>query len=1689
MQKRYTMSRQTKNIRGLYSGDVNVGQTNVRNGGNVTIDNSLLSVDEILRTDTFPAADFGKNPTINLQTGRVLYRTNDAAIGANSYAISVSHVYNSQIGKYSSCLFPGIGNGWKLNLQQVIIGETVDSNNANTVRESWLYIDADGNTHEYRLFDDTHKRYYATDDATNVLTEYTGLCVIEDGIGNNIVFTLQSIDGVDVGLITKSVSCKSAEIVKHYEYDSQRRLVKVYDGRKMVGGKTKSYIELKYDDVTELLVSVTAYDRFNKKLSVTRYEYIDNRLARIYVVALNKGHQEVMSKLVTKLDYASGKLLSVVDCETKSAMEFAYDNERVSQVMYGVVANYAPIVGQKDSANQTLECGSIASRIATELFVCKRSQEYSYNTISAQDKHVYQTDVFTREGNGNPRLFGSLGKDENDIVGNYKIGFAYFMNRAGEVVSKFEVRPGNRLFTLDRDVGKIDYLSGKITSDFINSWGARSGTEMKPVYVQYQLARNEYEKKATEYEVFFNLRHSENCPCLKLKCNYAFETSDGTTSKGEKTLFIDGTATKCWIPVAFQMHLPTCPDKGNVYLTEFVVTVSRNGIPIEFQWDYLRYRPGLVALTIFQRNDSDSLGPLDESYRTELYSNFVAIVAGKRMEFDDANIFMTDADIQKSYSLAQRAYGKYDIVYNFGKCRACDCTALQANHPFLSSAENLMDRPMATISGADGNLVIQRNKFESYRMRTISTFYKNGTSSTSTSEIAIDYDGKKLYDVDEYGVRTEYKYDRYGNLIEAQRLSSDKEVIWTKKYLYDEYGEYLLRKPTEQNYVNTVVYNDFNLPCETELEWEHPSGEREVVGNKVATDYSLFNDKVTRVTEYNGSQVVRQNTVTYQDGRARTVTDGTITNSVVHDYVNDIVDYGELYPSGDLLVQRNVIDAIANNGKRSSSTFVEMGGNTTSFATVTDAYDRVVQATDVANSNRQFYYRYDDAHGRGSYLSKKVGCITNNCEEDFCERVYSIDADNNVVGWTDSNANHKLIVRQVSPGRTKYTFDDAEDIFTEIVYDPNVTQSPRIVQTSILREPEQQYDRPDSIVSLTRNYTYDKFGNVQRVKDGHDHNGIEITYNYTNSEGLVRLSNINYSHVTQFIEGYHQSRFYYRDSCFYDNGRISSHLENLSGAIGGISYTELTFPSNSYYNYYYDNCGRLTRETSLWGNRSFSYVDGRLYEITDGDGTRRCTYYNGRLQKMGNVTYSYDLYGNRTNDNVGNYFRYSHGNVLIYANGAHYRYNHEGVRIAKVFNSGEETRYYVDGHKILGEDRNGKKIRYFYDAQGICGLSINGSVYNLVRNVNGDVAAIVEAESELYGFVAWYTYDAWGKCTVRGNNGVEITNKDSPAHINPFRWKSLYLDDESGLYYANGSYYDPKTALYVDAADISTVEERALTGHSLDRTTLLCNNTLEFDGLPHAIYTVAELTPDWTYDINQGIPWYIATWEWVIDMVRKVATWYRNIPRADKIVVGLALLAAAVALTVHTQGGFAAALPILVQFAVGVAFGVAVSAFTALVTDVTTLGDAVLDALADGIFWGGVFAFVSAGTSWLKAKIRSLSGYIGTKDGVNIYRASQADFTDEAWSRMQSLNHAPDGSTISSLKDGSFIHKGFKAAEPVGKEFRIHGRLRADFLDEVGNVIYELKPNNTSSIARGIAQLNKYNSLLDNAYKMVLIVY
>jgi len=113
--------------------------------------------------------------------------------------------------------------------------------------------------------------------------------------------------------------------------------------------------------------------------------------------------------------------------------------------------------------------------------------------------------------------------------------------------------------------------------------------------------------------------------------------------------------------------------------------------------------------------------------------------------------------------------------------------------------------------------------------------------------------------------------------------------------------------------------------------------------------------------------------------------------------------------------------------------------------------------------------------------------------------------------------------------------------------------------------------------------------------------------------------------------------------------------------------------------------------------------------------------------------------------------------------------------------------YYYDGGKLLEVEWKDtanptpQGFRLVYDAEGVAGIEFGGSVYAFVKDGLGNVATLVNNSGNIS---ARYLYDAWGRCKVIDSSGNELTlanNATHPAILNPIRWKSQYLDQETRL--------------------------------------------------------------------------------------------------------------------------------------------------------------------------------------------------------------------------------------------------------------------------------------------------------------------
>ena len=80
-------------------------------------------------------------------------------------------------------------------------------------------------------------------------------------------------------------------------------------------------------------------------------------------------------------------------------------------------------------------------------------------------------------------------------------------------------------------------------------------------------------------------------------------------------------------------------------------------------------------------------------------------------------------------------------------------------------------------------------------------------------------------------------------------------------------------------------------------------------------------------------------------------------------------------------------------------------------------------------------------------------------------------------------------------------------------------------------------------------------------------------------------------------------------------------------------------------------------------------------------------------------------------------------------------------------------------------------------------VRFNGSGYFYVYNLQGDVAALIDADSTR---MVEYVYDAWGYLISKTG-----TMAATLGTVNPFRYRGYVYDEETGLYYLRSRYYNP----------------------------------------------------------------------------------------------------------------------------------------------------------------------------------------------------------------------------------------------------------------------------------------------------------
>ena len=424
-------------------------------------------------------------------------------------------------------------------------------------------------------------------------------------------------------------------------------------------------------------------------------------------------------------------------------------------------------------------------------------------------------------------------------------------------------------------------------------------------------------------------------------------------------------------------------------------------------------------------------------------------------------------------------------------------------------------------------------------------------------------------------------------------------------------------------------------------------------------------------------------------------------------------------------------------------------GNEVSF--VYDIYDRISQKI---KNNKIFTYQYDN---NGN--------------------LFKIITNNNIKKYFYDKANRVYMFKN-NQFSVNYSYNSENEIIQKVFkYNNNSHNCSSIFDEEKLLNMSLDND--------TITYGYD---NLNRVISKNIGNYIQYEKTFI-SNGRRTTNMIQDFIVNNDVYKYEYDSFGNIYNIYLNNVLIKKYLYDSYNEL----ISEYNYDNNTIINYSYDLYGNITQKN--------------IYNLSNNNIIKSYTYLYGNNNWQDQLT-SFD--GSMiTYDNIGNMLSFE-GKNLSWANGnelinildntnnisADYEYDDEGIRIKKIINN-VPIDYYSINNNIIYEDRNGTIIYYLYDAEGLIGFQYNNQRYYYVKNMQDDIIGIIDESGNR---VTTYYYDSWGNILGMkdsNNNDILPSNTSHIANINPFRYRSYYYDQETGLYYLNHRYYSPKLGRFI----------------------------------------------------------------------------------------------------------------------------------------------------------------------------------------------------------------------------------------------------------------------------------------------------
>lgn len=1345
---------------------------------------------------------------LNLYTGRLALEYQLCSIGIKTYGLTLSNIYNSHFGLPSN-INTHLGENWKLNIQQYVYMED----------GKYYYIDGSGMIIEFECL--SINTYYDKSGLGLKLTtnSNSGLLTINDVLNNEMIF--------QNGKLIKTISSENINVAKIYDYDENERISKIYDARKP---DSKILFEYNEDD---LLCSVNVYVKNNLKYKY-KYCYENNKL-----VSINK-EQDGFNKPLLLYKYQNNLLRYAVYVENKSAFKFKYSGNKVTTVNVGVADL------ENDYKTET------KYNVGDDIYV---GENVYPNEIIAREKYkinecmeTYGADVIKLNEisyNTNYRL----------VTNEMNLKFVYFLNEKGYTTSILEANGTsdymNDLRTLERMPGirMLEIEEGESNEKINKQKSLTISTNTKLLYDKdhredkFKSLKDYREHDCANYKNFvcsFWLKVVSNLNNNKVKLTI-------TSCEDDEPAIVsfDKTAVNSWQEVRIPIQI-----KKNVIENiqlEFLENESSKYVKIA---DMKLYDSGTNQLMIGNKSQNH---PIDKVIEV-IYNQTNIIGQEKTIVINDDN-YVTEKDLQMTYlnRFKKSVNNDYDEYYPFFYN---DCTKFimvkyvslkvdeqnvyplnfiqdtledeivygRANY-FIKSYSPDSDYFTNQITYFLNSYMIDNIEYACMVQKTEANLYESGNSHKSSYLLnCTDLKGKVLMEQDEYGVQNIYKYDIFGEISETIKASKTgaERIIESASYSNN------VQNINDGKIISKIYYDDNDNIYKSEYRGVNESSNN-ILCNEF--EYNYFNEKAQCVKNNFGSQ----NIIRYDNyGRICEVSPQKENQTNYYGYRFKYDNFGDpqkflfLYKrdNDNKFIENLLIDRVKKRNSSETIIDTDLYIEENKSVRITNVIDKYGRNKKTVNDGKMVNFEYDDldeSQGTANICKMYDEEDSPENEEHIREHYYNYNEDNNLIeyGYTNNINSDYFNIKKISENSSLYKFNNYNEFSSEYEVQVDVTNdSEKLISPRIISDSSKFEKQP---FSNDVSYEYDDLGRLNKKKMDLCHRW-EIYGGSTYQPAIANIvKNISFESGKDLYKSFNTISTHYD----YQVGDIENYKIDITLDYDGkynLNKNNYVFsiPNRTDYNveennnsYYYNSVSQLEKEVYSFvdqSNSSNNYTrtieylynsDGSLDSVKENGINKNYKYQNGRLSKIieNNIELplTYDNLGN-TLTFGGNTYTYKRGNLLKSFNdgltNVNYYYNGQGKKYKKELSNGLKVTYVYDGEKLISEKHNdGKELLYLYDMNGIYGFVLSygdnngtgGECYYFEKDAMGNVVAITTG----YEIVAKYTYDAFGNCLITNYENPNLPDNNI-GNLNPIRWKGMYCEVESDLYFLKNNTYSPK---------------------------------------------------------------------------------------------------------------------------------------------------------------------------------------------------------------------------------------------------------------------------------------------------------